>query len=287
MDLIKLFSGGFPLTIERLQFLQETYNKAITQMTTIYGLRDNEIGVLSGLVLSASGGGSVVSDGIVIYNGEIMEFRSGIALNTDFVIVDESITVPYNEDMNNDGDLDQKEADTTRYMTTAGQNIEGEQAIQVDFALNRLPNIQQIMPQIGEVKMWRGNSNNVPEGWRVMDEMNDKFPIGTGVSGNYAVGEEVGENEVVLTESEMPSHRHEGFTNFEGEHTHLTFNSNDQIGSGKPTTGNSAREGTGFHRTESAGNHFHSFNTNLKGGNQSHENRPSSIAFYFIEFIGF
>lgn len=287
MDLIKLFSGGFPLTIERLQFLQETYNKAITQMTTIYGLRDNEIGVLSGLVLSPSNGGSVASDGIVIYNGEIMEFRSGVALNTDFVIVDESITVPYNEDTNNDGDLDRKDADTVRYMTTAGQNIEGEQSIQVDFVLNRLPNIQQIMPQIGEVKMWKGSSNNVPSGWRIMDEMDDKFPIGTSVGGDYAVGDEIGENEVVLTEADMPSHKHEGFTSFEGEHTHITFNSNDQNGSGKPTTGNSSREGVGFHRTASAGNHFHSFSTNLKGNNSPHENRPASIAIYFIEFIGF
>lgn len=286
MDLIRLFRDGFPLTTQRLEFLQQTYTKAFEQLFSLYGLRENEIGVLDNGVRPTDGStGLTITDGIVIYNGEIMEFRGHVTTDSNFAIAEEIVEVPYNIDADNDGNLDPKASDVVRYMTTVGSGADNLTPIQVDFGLNRLPTIQQIMPQIGEVKMWKGTADNVPAGWQIMDDMNDRFPIGTRVGGSYDVNQNGGENRVTLTESQMPPHRHTGNTNFTGSHTH-TYTYEDPRGTGGAGSenGNSRFE---TRQTGSGGAHSHSLNINNTGGGQSHENRPQFKALYFIEFVGF
>ncbi len=281
MDIIRLFADGFPLTIGRLEFLQQTYTKAISQLTTIYGLRDNEVGILTGVQTS----GSDLTSGVVVFNGEIIEFRGGL-VGDNFVLAEDIVEVPYNIDADNDGNLDQKASDVVRYITTELLATNGFKDISVDYDLKRLPNIQQLSPAVGEVKMWKGAAEDVPAGWQIMEEMNDRFPIGISLNnGSYNVGQEVGANNVTLGLSQMPIHSHSGVTTTNGAHTHSVPNEVGGGGSGvhfKIESFNRDRQ-----QGSSAGSHSHTLSIQTSGGDQPHENRPASIAMYFIEFVGF
>lgn len=71
-----------------------------------------------------------------------------------------------------------------------------------------------------------------------------------------------------LLESQMPSHRHEGNTTSAGRHWHYYTGAalNVNYGGDRP----SGTGGTNKSATDEAGEHFHYFETNYKGGNQPH-----------------
>ncbi|WP_376710373.1 phage tail protein [Pseudochrobactrum lubricantis] len=95
-----------------------------------------------------------------------------------------------------------------------------------------------------------------------------------GVDGDVlgAVG---GSQTHVLTEAQMPSHRHEGNTNQSGRHWHHYTGAatNVNYGGDRPSgTGGNSKSAT-----DEAGEHSHYVETNYKGGNQPHNNVQPTI----------
>lgn len=59
---------------------------------------------------------------------------------------------------------------------------------------------------VGTIILWYGDSQNLPEGWKVCGELAGRFPVGAG--GLYHVGETGGLARVALTMEQMPKHSH-------------------------------------------------------------------------------
>lgn len=310
MDLIKLFSGGFPLTIERLTFLQQTYNKALTQLTSFYGLNDNEIGVIKGLSVT-TGTVNTISDGIVIYNGEVMEFRGNAYDTGNFIIAEETTQIPYNEDVNNDGDLDLKDSDVVRFMTTEDSGLTGE-FVTLNYPLNYLPTLQQIMPKIGEVKMWKGTAANVPSGWAIIQDMEGRFPVGMSSSGSARnVNQNGGSNTKTIQKANIPSYTLSGTTFSGGGHNHDYVDGyfiektpagqgrqdqfegygSEEVGTGFSGSGDTDNDNkyiyTKDRTTDYQSSHTHGISLSSGGSGTAMDITPSNKALFFIEFIGY
>lgn len=325
MDIIKIFTGGFPLTTNRLVFLQETYAKAFSQIVKLAG--DGDV-VISGM--NASGGN--ISDGVVVINGEILEFRGG-AFNARLAVFEEVVNVPYNEDVDNDGGLDLKEADTVRFAQCAASG--GENAIQFD-TLSRYGTVQQNAPIIGETR--QGLFNTAPAGWLLchgqtlaqadypelyaligttfgaggagnfmLPDFRDKFSMGAG--GTNAVRTTGGENEVTLAKADIPDFAISGSTGNGGGHSHgykdgyfiesyvapqdavSSLYDSEYVGTGFRGSGDSDSDNkyiwTKQRTTDYQSSHTHSLNATTGGGGGAHENRPEFIAENKIIFVGY
>lgn len=291
MDIIRLFGGGFPLTIERLQFLQDTYGKAISQLTRLAG---NGKIIIDGTVLNDPATPTTVTDGVIIVDGEIIEFRGG-AYNARVAIFETVDDVPYNEDLDSDGNLDLKASDVVRFAQCAATG--GLTPFQFDD-LTRVGNLQTVAPIVGEIKMFFGAIGDIPQGWVICDGNNatpnfgGRFPIGTGVFNTgtvsipYDVGDEGGEISVELTKQQLPNYSLTGTTSNNGAHTHNYQRSKD--GRGYETRNDDNPHSVWENKTtSSSGSHTHTVTVNSGGSNQAHENRPPFIAVHFIMFKGF
>lgn len=241
MDLIKLHGGGFPLTTQRLEFLQQTYTKAISQLTNIVG--DGNV-IIEGAVKSSQQLPDFqVTDGVVVVDKEIIEFRGG-DFHERVALFEEVINVPYNEDVDGNGSLDLKAADTIRYLMCA-ENDGVEVANFSSF--RRYGNIQLNAPFIGEVK--RGFFG-MKKGWIPCDGRlisREMYPelssflgfnfggsIESGLFGvpNYdgkfsmgndssrPAGSEGGNRDVVISRVNLPSFDMSGSTSEDGTHSH-------------------------------------------------------------------
>jgi len=137
----------------------------------------------------------------------------------------------------------------------------------------------------GGIMMWSGSTTNIPEGWTLCDgsggapDLRNRFIAGAG--GQYASGDTGGQDDVALTESEMPSHAHSGDTSQNGAHNHKydDFSSGDSF---NPTTEVLGSTGPPRRTTDTAGEHSHNLNISTSGGDQPHENRPQFYALAFI-----
>jgi len=303
MDVIKLFGGGFPLTTNRLEFLQSIYTKAFYQFAKLAG--DGNI-ILDGIVKT----GGNISAGVAIIDGEILEFRAGI-FNSRIAIFEDVVYIPYNEDVNSDGNLDLKTSDVTRYLKCSAAG--GTDPFLYN-SFERIGNVQQNSPLIGEKKEIFGNI--IPNNWllchgqtlNIVDEPRLFLHIGTtygsgetgtfklpdtrdrgtkGTGGNYSLGDSGGLDEVVLSEAQMSRHKHGGSTSFGGAHTHyghVKIASGDWRGGGEDSYPNSTSN-NGY--TNAAGNHYHTINTDYRGNDQPHENRSPFLAVNIIIFKGY
>lgn len=272
MDIIRLFSDGFPLTIERLQFLQNTYGKAFTHLSKVAGTGKL---IIDGAVVS----GGNVSSGSIIVDGEVLEFEGGV-YDDRVAIFETTTSVPYNIDDNNDGNLDLKVADVVRVAKCASTG--GVSSF--DFSeLKRVQNLLQLMPKVGDIKMIaRAYDPLVDIGWDVLD-MTDTFPMGAG--GTSSVNGTGGANTINLTEPQMPAHTHSGTTSTNGLHNH-NYQKEDAAGNGSAgsVSGDSSYDSAA---TSNAGAHSHNFTTDSKGSGADIDNRPKFKAFNFLIFVGF
>lgn len=132
-------------------------------------------------------------------------------------------------------------------------------AVPKDYADNIVP--------VGSILMWSGAANNIPDKWALCDgengtpDLRGRFIVGAG--GSYEVGATGGLESVVLTTSQIPSHRH----SIEGT-----------VSSGG---GSNAGPGNGASSSYSM-----TFNTDYTGGGNSHENRPPYYALCYIMYLG-
>lgn len=157
-----------------------------------------------------------------------------------------------------------------------------------------------IMPT-GAIIMWSGSTANIPTGYAICDggnyarsdnndsivtpNLSGRFVVAAGDNGvnNYAAHDQGGEDEVKLTEAQMPSHTHSGSSNKDGSHSHdleeeaCSYDSNDN----KDKNGGDGHANK-VSKTKSAGNHNHTITIGYSGGNQAHENRPMYYALIYI-----
>jgi len=141
----------------------------------------------------------------------------------------------------------------------------------------------------GGIMMWSGSTTNIPEGWTLCDgsggapDLRNRFIAGAG--GQYNSNDTGGEDDVTLTEAEMPSHSHTGSTDTDGSHRHAVrgfqFAGNGPA-SVSDNDGGQNNYNVGEDFMESSGSHSHNVTTTDTGGDQAHENRPQFYALAFI-----
>jgi hypothetical protein len=290
MDFIKLYENGFPLTIERLVFLQNTYKKAFSELAK--GVTGNAV-ILYGVVNTAS----VMSAGaIVTPTGEVLAFEGGV-FDARVAIFETVTNVPYNIDLDSDGVLDTKVADTVRVAKCAAT---GGLDSFLFSDLKRIANLQDVNVPVNSVIMYAGDATDIlPAGWEWFDMVN-KFPMGAG--GTNAVGATGGANSRTIAKTHLPSYTMTGTTNTGGSHTHPYRDSyyieaystggiggNEYVGAGKKgSSGTDDDNSYIFYRngqTSAGGDHSHNVNIETGGGGNALDNRPAFKALLFIKRV--
>lgn len=222
MDLMRLQDGGYPFTIESIEFMQNAYKKALEKLSLVAGRNV----IIDGVEID----GADVTDGVIIYNGEILPFIGGVHSAT--VIIYEAIEqVEYNEDADGDGNLDLKEAHVQRFAKCGVGGV-------ANFPFTDLKRVRSLQNTriLGETMPWAGQLSKIPEGWLQaagqtlntvdypelfdalgyshgglgatfkLPNLKNRVPVGAG--GDYALGASGGEKNHQLSAYEMPSHSH-------------------------------------------------------------------------------
>ncbi|WP_406242339.1 phage tail protein [Tissierella carlieri] len=158
-----------------------------------------------------------------------------------------------------------------------------------DAEKDKLANIPMQSVPKGIIVMWSGTVASIPVGWILCDGTNDtpnlkdRFIMGGTTDGT--INKTGGQNEVTLTESQIPKHIHIGSVGSAGSHSHIVHgyetSSNGNVSNmayGSPSYG----IGKNFSITDTAGSHVHSLSIGSTGGGLAHENRP---AYYTLAFI--
>lgn len=258
MNNLQFHTGGFPLETETLDFLQEQ-TKMVTALSALGG---SDTYILSGVVTE----GGNVTDGYIVYLGEVLPFTGG-ALQTNVTIIETQEEVIYQADDDGDGQGDSKIAYTRRMAKFGNDGVET-----FEFSLLK-PFIEGIGGQIfktffKDVRLpYIGAIGDIPVGWELCEILSGHFPVIYDPDNpDYnTIGGTGGADEVTLTEAQMPIHSHNGSTKSAGSHNH---------------TGNTSTNGAHTHTgsTNNAGSHKHTGST-YSGGSHSHSYRDG----YFIE----
>lgn len=282
-------AGGFPLTQNTMNFIQNSYNSVLEALSRAVG----DYVIISGVT---DLGGNVYSDGWVTYNGKIIPFEGGSLGNVSIVTVtsDETyrdssvytVNYEYKAVFGASGipfttfkrlSLDQ--------LNTEIQNVENIAVSAVTIANNA---VSGTIP-VGAIMMWAGTT--APSGWAICDGTNgtpnlsSRFIVGynAGNPDYDAIGKTGGATHITLGTTQMPSHSHT--INSAGSHTHTLPTGpfavwiSNEADAGSGSSGNEVA-GTGQPNTNSSGSHTHTMSS--EGGGQPHENRPP---FYTLAYI--
>ena len=125
---------------------------------------------------------------------------------------------------------------------------------------------------IGAIILWSGSAADIPSDWALCNgqtkyghqtpDLRNRFVVGAG--GEYDVGATGGEKSHVLTEGEMPSHRHS--YQFKGADLNGSWDNDNYF----------------FDASEHYSGNGNTKYTEYTGGNQPHENRPPYYALCYI-----
>nr|DAQ74487.1 MAG TPA: Baseplate structural protein [Caudoviricetes sp.] len=280
-------AGGFPLTTETLNFLQNTYK--------IF----NAISGLTGDLVIVSGCqqvGNTISDGVVVIEGELYPFE-GTTLGAT-VFIKEIQTPQTFEDGSSKNVYIQKVAtfgnSTRTYPWSSFKRILNNQQIEQqtlsddNSVLKRLEKLEERVRKtvpIGLVAIWDRPASEIPEGWVEHTEMQGVVPVGyksTDSSFN-TIGTVVGEKTEQIELRHLPN---------------LKLDLEYQNGSGFEILGVGLRNITDWHRNGgqwgggSSLPHWGKDNgsqlkTLLNGGEQPINNIQPSRIVKFIRFVGF
>lgn len=286
MNKLEIQGSGFPGTNKTWRFVRDMIND-VHKLTALGG--QNYI------VTGCTENGGQVSAGYVVINGELLPFEAG-ALAADVIIVETVENTTYLEDLDQDGQGDEKQTYFTR-VARFGSGA-GSVAWNTLERINPIAQLQKAIVPVGGIMMWSGAINTIPTGWALCDgsngtpDLSGKFIVGYDANDeDYdTIGSQGGAEEVTLTESQMPQHNHTGTTNSTGSHRHNTQIRQDGfgVGDGSSLTINTDGNNEGFNDfySDFQGNHSHSFTSNNKGGSQAHENRPPYFTLAYIVYIG-
>jgi len=296
MDINKYFEGGFPLTIERLQFMNDSIRRGVELITKMAGSGNL---IFEGMELD---GGNLTA-GTIVIDGEILPFEAS-TFNTRIAVFETEITVPYNEDVDDDGNLDQKPADTTRVARAAASG--GVSSVQYS-TFNRVGQLAGAQLPIGSIVPYDGDVNNIPQGWELYTGLQDKFIFGAGIS--ESVGNNGGSNSLPILQTNLPNFNMTGTTGNAGGHSHPyrdgyyiesspagndrqdQFDSYGSESVGTGFKGSAASDVDNTHiwyknRTTSyESSHSHSISVSSGGGNTPLNNKPAYKALNFIRRV--
>ena len=193
--------------------------------------------------------------------------------------------------------------------------------VMADGNLNVSGKVQEgghdLLPQ-GAIIMWSGSK--IPEGWALCDgggahnpnptvrtlvaqkklvvpDLRDRFIVGAG--GGYQVGNNGGQDEVKLSQKNMPPHTHTGSIASNGNHEHRIEGTNAgglgwrrrrlpgqttvNMGFGGGNNSDPNKEmWRGMIHTENTGSHTHGLTINSAGDGHGFDNRPKYFALAFI-----
>lgn len=276
-------TGGFPLETDTLNFMQDTYKLL------------NDLGFISGNATIISGcvqTGNNISDGVVFFHGELLEFRGGA--------IQEAVRIFQENTEKEFEDGSTKVVYKRRWMgfgsTLSGFNINFSDFKRIKTVKELSEDVDELKKKsvpVGAIMMWAGSLLDMPAGWALCNGQNgtpdlrSRFVVGfNSADGDYdAIGKTGGAKTVTLTEAQMPSHSHTGVTDSSGNHSHSYQKS--VPGRGYRTQADESPHGNYQNTmTGTSGAHSHGFTTNSKGGNQAHENRPPYYTLAFIQFKG-
>lgn len=252
--------GGLPMTTRILDEIQ----KAHAVFNAFGGLAGN-FTLLDGCVTA----GSTVSNGFVFINGEVFEFRGGLA-QTKVIIKEEVENLVFQNGNSNP-------VIKTRYVTFGTgvgafnwvdfkRPIETKEIsglIQRIAALEARPLVGNI--PVGLIAIWGQASNLIPEGWVEYTALSGRLPIGFSTDVDFdVVGKTGGAKSKTLSVDEMPAHDH-------------------AIGNSRRNTGGG---GGGDENHPASFTGVRSHITDTKGGGEAFSILNPYRVVHFIEYVG-
>lgn len=196
-------TGGYPLNAERLQELQTAYS--------IF----NSLGALAGNLTIISGcglTGTVVGNGFVYIDGELIEFREADGAGTpDVIIIEEAVNRAFKNGVI-------KQVHTIRYATfgTAATSWPWSGFKRLDpiiLMMARLEVLEKksaVFQAGGGMVFWNKPAADIPAGWQEVVDWRGRMPVGFDVSQPEfnTMGKDGGAKNKTLSVAEMPSHSH-------------------------------------------------------------------------------
>lgn len=280
-------AGGFPLTTETLNFLQNTYKifNAISGLT-------GDLAIVSGCQQV----GNTISDGVVAIEGELYPFE-GTTIGATVFIKETPIAQTF-EDGSSKNVYIQKVAtfgnSTRTYPWAAFKRILNNQQIEQqtlsddNSILKRLEKLEERVRKtvpIGLVAIWDRPAFEIPEGWVEHTEMQGVVPVGHKADDTLfsRLGTEVGGKTEQIQLRHLPN---------------LKLNLENQNGDGFEIIGTNIRNITDWHRVGGQwdmGSHIpqwgrekgYQLKALLNGGEQPINNVQPSRIVKFIRFVGF
>ena len=278
-------AGGFPLTTETLNFLQNTYKifNAISGLT-------GDLAIVSGCQQV----GNTISDGVVAIEGELYPFE-GTTIGAT-VFIKETQTTQTFEDGSSKNVYIQKVAtfgNSTRTYPWASfkrimtnQQIEQQTLSDDNSVLKRLEKLEERVRKtvpIGLVAIWDRPASEIPEGWVEHTEMQGVVPVGHKADDTLfsRLGTEVGSTTEQIQLRHLPNLKldleYQNGENFEVVGTNIRRYSRWNDGS---FTGSGALPNWG----KDSGSYIKAV---LNGEEQPIDNVQPSRIVKFIRFVGF
>ena len=278
-------AGGFPLTTETLNFIQNTYKifNAISGLT-------GDLAIVSGCQQV----GNTISDGVVAIEGELYPFE-GTTIGAT-VFIKETQTQQTFEDGSSKNVYIQKVAtfgNSTRTYPWASfkrimtnQQIEQQTLSDDNSVLKRLEKLEERVRKtvpIGLVAIWDRPASEIPEGWVEHTEMQGVVPVGHKADDTLfsRLGTEVGSKTEQIQLRHLPNLKldleYQNGENFEVVGTNIRRYSRWNDGS---FTGSGALSNWG----KDSGSYIKAV---LNGEEQPIDNVQPSRIVKFIRFVGF
>jgi hypothetical protein len=148
-------AGGFPLTQDELDYLQQAYTECINALAVMGGTGPT---IITGMEVSVSGGITTANDGWFFYNGEMIRFTSGsygTLAPGDVPLV--NITPVATNLIYNDGSSYGAVLNKTSTLTTGPATISPTR-----FPFNRLQPFQVFFGQKGRESVWNTLTVSTP-----------------------------------------------------------------------------------------------------------------------------
>ncbi|MFT5722375.1 MAG: microcystin-dependent protein [Motiliproteus sp.] len=256
----------------------------------------------SAVSIDANGALQIASkDAIGLYPGaqptgaSVPQGTRGLVLKND----GEGVQVALDGGLQATGDIDAVGAISAASLTVKGDiTVEGKVGPQDGLGSYLVPR--------GAIIMWNGdprtNIQTPPDGWVLCDgkngtpDLRSRFIIsaGPGDASNelsaYSRGNTGGQEQVRLTEPQLPGHVHYGATAKDGAHQHLSQRTSRADNDDNDTPGNFMGDPNREYYssydvgrvTQTGSEHSHGFKTESTGGSGEHENRPPYYALYYI-----
>ena len=268
--------GGFPMTTRILDEIQKAH-----AVFNALGALGGELTIISGCVVA----GPNIGNGFVYINGEVLEFRGGLAQakviikeETEFLAFQNGNSNPviktryatFGTGINTINWVDFKRPlETKNLAQTIADKAPNTDVAALVARVLALENKPSNVP-VGLIAIWDRPVGDIPEGWEEYVEMRGKMPVGhNGDDADFDnLGSTAGSKTKTLTVAEMPAH------------THAAFGGGDfGIIADRADAGNSSSN------SEVATNNHHPTTASTGGGVAFSIMNPHRIV-HFIKYIG-